>query len=120
VTYDVVIAIGDTRVFQQANVNHKYLARWRKVFAVGALQESPRSKTWRHLSRPARCPVSVNRGVAVAFAQDGRVSGTGFDILDFRRFDRPMNAHSGRPDARAVAGLDAQSSSTRRPRSERM
>src|SRR6185295_20247635 len=38
VTYDVTVSIGGAAVFTKAGVNHKYLARWRKVFATGGLQ----------------------------------------------------------------------------------
>ena len=40
VTYDVAIAVGGQTVFRQAQVTHKYLARWRKVFATGGLHEA--------------------------------------------------------------------------------
>src|SRR4029079_12418299 len=39
-TYEVDVRIDGKPVFQQTNVVHKYLTRWRKVFSAGALEES--------------------------------------------------------------------------------
>ena len=40
VTYDVAITVDNRPVFQKPGVQHKYLSRWRKVFAAGGLVES--------------------------------------------------------------------------------
>ena len=36
VTYDVAIRINGQAVFTKSNIQHYYLTRWRKVFAIGS------------------------------------------------------------------------------------
>jgi hypothetical protein len=109
VTYDVAIAIGDTRVFQQANVTHKYLARWRKVFAVGALQESAVIEDMAPFVAARAVPPYLSTVASPSPSlKTAGVSGTGFDILDFGDLTVPMNAHSGRPELAPYPDWTAQ------------
>ena len=109
VTYDAAIAIGDNQVFQQANVNHKYLARWRKVFAVGPLQESAVTPDMAPFVAARAVPpyLSTVASPSPSLTSAG-VSGTGFDILDFGDLTVPMNAHSGRPELAPYPDWTAQ------------
>jgi hypothetical protein len=108
-TYDVAIAIGDKRVFQQANVHHKYLARWRSVFPVGTLQESEVTPDMAPFVAARAVPpyLSTVASPSRSLKTTG-VSGTGFDILGFGDLTVPMNAHSGRPELAPYPDWTAQ------------
>jgi hypothetical protein len=109
VTYDAVIAIGDKRVFEQANVNHKYLARWRKVFAIDALQESSVVEDMAPFVAARAVPPYLSTVLSPSPSlKTAGVSGTGFDILDFGDLTVPMNAHSGRPELAPYPDWTAQ------------
>jgi hypothetical protein len=109
VTYDAVIAIADKRVFEQANVSHKYLARWRKVFAIGTLQESAVVEDMAPFVAARAVPpyLSTVASPSPSLKTEG-VSGTGFGILDFGDLTVPMNAHSGRPELAPYPDWTAQ------------
>lgn len=109
VTYDAVIAIGDKRVFEQPNVTHKYLARWRKVFAIDALQESSVVEDMAPFVAARAVPpyLSTVASPSPEITSAG-VSGTGFGILDFGDLTVPMNAHSGRPELAPYPDWTAQ------------
>ena len=109
VTYDAVVTIGDRQVFQQTNIRHKYLARWRKVFAIGSFQQSAVT--------PNLAPFVASRALPGYLATvgsppraltGGGVSGTGFGILAFGDLTVPMNAHSGRPELAPYPDWTAQ------------
>jgi hypothetical protein len=109
VTYDAAIAIGDNQVFQQTNVNHKYLARWRKVFAIGTLQESAVTPDTAPFVAARAVPPYLSTVVSPSPSlKSAGVSGTGFDILDFGDLTVPMNAHSGRPELAPYPDWTAQ------------
>jgi len=109
VTYDAVIAIGDKRVFEQANVNHKYLARWRRVFAIDALQESSVVEDMAPFVAARAVPPYLSTVASPSPSlKTAGVSGTGFDILDFGDLTVPMNAHSGRPELAPYPDWTAQ------------
>jgi hypothetical protein len=109
VTYDAAIAIGDKQVFQQANVNHKYLARWRKLFAIGTLQESAVTPDMAPFVAARAVPPYLSTVVSPSPSlKSAGVSGTGFDILDFGDLTVPMNAHSGRPELAPYPDWTAQ------------
>lgn len=99
VAYDVAVTVNRRPVFQQFNVRHKYLARWRKVFATGGLAESAVTPDLGSAiaadALPAYLP-TIGRPVR-SLAGSG-VSGTGFDILGFGDLTIPMDAHGGRPE----------------------
>jgi hypothetical protein len=109
VTYDAVIAIGDRRVFEQPNVNHKYLARWRKVFAIDGLQESSVVEDMAPFVAARAVPPYLSTVASPSpELKSAGVSGTGFDILDFGDLTVPMNAHSGRPELAPYPDWTAQ------------
>ena len=99
VGYDVAVTVSRRPVFQQFNVRHKYLARWRKVFAAGGLVEADVTPDFGPAvaadALPAFLP-TIGRPVR-SLAGSG-VSGTGFDILEFGDLMIPMDAHGGRPE----------------------
>ena len=109
VAYDVAIAVGGRKVFEQPNVRHKYLARWRKVFATDGLQES--------VVTPDLAPFVAARAVPPYLStiaspersvKGAGASGTGFGILGFGDLTVPMDAHSGRPELAPYPDWTAQ------------
>ncbi|PYR38039.1 MAG: hypothetical protein DMF93_16805 [Acidobacteria bacterium] len=98
ITYEASIAIGGQTVFRQANVAHKYLARWRRVFFTGATESYVTFDTAPFVAARA-LPAYLSTIAATPRAlTGGGVSGTGFGILGFGDLTVPMNAHSGRPE----------------------
>ena len=109
VTYDVTVAIAGKPVFQQANVVHKYLTRWRKVFTAGALEESVVTPNLTAFAVAKALPSYLPTLALPKRALTGSgVSGTGFDILAFGDLTVPMNAHSGRPELAPYPDWTAQ------------
>ena len=109
VTYDVAIAIAGKPVFQQANVVHKYLSRWRKVFATGGLDESIVAPNLTSFAVATALPAYLPTVAQPKRALTGTgVSGTGFGILGFGDLTVPMNAHSGRPELAPYPDWTAQ------------
>jgi len=99
ITYDAAITIGGKAVFEQANVVHKYLSRWRKVFATGGLDESIVTPNLTSFALASALPAYLPTLAQPKRAITGEgVSGTGFGILDFGDLTVPMNAHGGRPE----------------------
>jgi len=109
VTYDVAIAIGGARVFAQSAVTHKFLARWRKTFAVDGLKESAVKADLAPFvaarALPAYLPTVVNAKPALT---GSGVSGAGFEILGFGDLTLPMDAHGGRPELAPYPDWTAQ------------
>jgi hypothetical protein len=109
VTYDASIAIAGRTVFEQANVVHKYLARWRKVFDTGGLQESAVTPGFSSFVEAHALPEYLPTVIATPRALTGSgVSGSGFGILAFGDLTVPMNAHSGRPELAPYPDWTAQ------------
>jgi hypothetical protein len=109
ITYDVAITIGGKPVFQQANVVHKYLSRWRKVFTTGGLEESIVAPNLTSFALPKALPAYLPTVVQPRRALTGPgVSGSGFGILSFGDLTVPMNAHSGRPELAPYPDWTAQ------------
>ncbi|HXI32086.1 MAG TPA: hypothetical protein VNG89_26790, partial [Vicinamibacterales bacterium] len=109
VTYDVAIAIAGKPVFQQANVVHKYLSRWRQVFATGGLDESIVAPNLTAFAVATALPAYLPTVAQPKRALTGTgVSGTGFGILGFGDLTVPMNAHSGRPELAPYPDWTAQ------------
>jgi len=110
-TYDVAVNIGGASVFTKAGVNHKYLARWRKVFATGGLQES--------VVTPDFAPFVAARAVPAylpTLASPARtVKSAEFEMLAFGSLTRPMNAHGGRPEIAPYPDWTAQYLVHRKP-----
>ena len=98
ITYDVAIAIGDQTVFRQANVAHKYLSRWRKVFLTGAAESLVTFDTAPFVAARALPAYLTTIAQTPRVLTGGGASGTGFGILAFGDLTVPMNAHSGRPE----------------------
>ena len=99
VGYDVAVTVGRRPVFQELNVKHKYLARWRKVFATGGLVEAAITPDFGSLFAADALPAFLPTiGQPVRSLAGRGVSGTGFDILEFGDLMTPMDAHGGRPE----------------------
>ncbi|HKB12342.1 MAG TPA: hypothetical protein VKD69_16885 [Vicinamibacterales bacterium] len=108
VTYDVAIAINGKPVFQQANVVHKYLSRWRQVFTTG-LEESTVTPNLTSFALAGALPAYLTTVAQPRRALIGPgVSGSGFGILGFGDLTVPMNAHSGRPELAPYPDWTAQ------------
>jgi len=109
VTYDVAVAVGGAKVFAQSAVTHKFLARWRRTFAVDGLKESAIKADLAPFvaarALPAFLPTVVN--VKRALTGPG-VSGAGFEILGFGDLTLPMDAHGGRPELAPYPDWTAQ------------
>ena len=109
VTYDVAIASGPQTLFKESNVTHKYLARWRKVFAIGGLLESTVTPNVAPFVAARALPAFVPTVAAPKpTLVGGGVSRTGFGILGFGDLTVPMNAHSGRPELAPYPNWTAQ------------
>ena len=109
VTYDVVVTVGDVRVYSQTGVKHKYLARWRKVFTTGGLKEASVAPDMAPFVAARALPPFLPTVAAPNRSTTGNgVSGTGFGILGFGDLTVPMNAHSGRPELAPYPDWTAQ------------
>src|SRR5712691_4451909 len=109
VTYDVVVTVGDVRVYSQTGVKHKYLARWRKVFTTGGLKEASVAPDMAPFVAARALPPFLPTVAAPNRSTTGNgVSGTGFRILGFGDLTVPMNAHSGRPELAPYPDWTAQ------------
>jgi hypothetical protein len=99
VTYDVSVMVDSRQVFQRSGVNHKYLARWRKVFPSSGLIESAVTPDFSSAVAAQAIPAYLATVGAPARTLTGQgVSGTGFEILGFGDLAVPMDAHGGRPE----------------------
>ncbi len=94
VTYDVDIKAGGKTLFQRANVKHYYLARWRKVFALG-LTESLVTPDFEPFIRARAMPRYLTR----VADQNYSTAGATFDLLKRGglAYDA-MGAPGGRPE----------------------
>jgi hypothetical protein len=109
VTYDADITIGGQRVFRQAGITHKYLARWRKVFLTGGLVESAVTPDVAPFVAAHAIPGYLPDLDAPRREMTGQgVSGSGFGVLAFGDLTVPMNAHSGRPELAPYPDWTAQ------------
>lgn len=109
VTYDAVVTIDKRRVFEQAKIAHKYLARWRKVFAIGTLQQSAVTPNFAPFVASHALPGYVATIKAPPRVLTGTgISGTGFGILAFGDLTLPMNAHAGRAELAPYPDWTAQ------------
>jgi hypothetical protein len=99
VDYDVAVTVGRRPVFRELDVKHKYLARWRKVFATGGLVEADVTPDFGSAVAADALPAFLPTIGRPARELAGRgVSATGFDILAFGDLTVPMDAHGGRPE----------------------
>jgi hypothetical protein len=99
VVYDVAVSVNRRPVFQQSGITHKYLSRWRKVFAASGLSESAVTPDLESTVAAQALPAFLSTvGHPVRSLTGTGVSGTGFDILDFGDLMVPMDSHGGRPE----------------------
>ena len=70
--------MSPARTFHQGAGVTAYLARWRKCFVTGGLQESAVTPDFAPFVAARACPLPANRCVAGALARDRRRQGTGF------------------------------------------
>ncbi len=110
-TYDVAISVAGANVFTKAGVNHKYLARWRKVFVTGGLQESSVTPDFAPFvaarALPAYLPTVASPARSIKTPE--------FGLLGFGTLMRPMNAHGGRPEIAPYPDWTAQYLVNRKP-----
>src|SRR5262249_58428508 len=88
-TYDVSIVADGQTVLTQANVEHYYLTRWRKVFEIGGTAS---------VVTPDLTPFNLSRAIPPInqiVEQDPRVDviDGNFDILESGALDPIMGAH---------------------------
>jgi hypothetical protein len=93
-TYDVAVAANGQTLFTHASVQHYYLTRWRKAYALHA---PPSTVT------PDLTPFNLSRAIPAfnaVVALDPRVDtiGANFDILQSGAVDPIMGAHGGRAE----------------------
>src|SRR3954454_11915910 len=92
VTYDVALAVNGASVFTKAAVQHFYLTRWRKTFAIG-----PAAAT----VTPDMTPFNTSGALPpylsiVANRVDAVVDPATYEILGTGALDSDMSAHGGR------------------------
>jgi len=110
-TYDVSIVVkGDTK-FQQANVEHYYLTRWRNSFDLDA----PAS-----IVTPDLTPFNLSRAIppinpVVAFDTRVDLPDNNFGILQSGALDRVMGAHGGRAELGPLPDWTARYLLTKNP-----
>jgi hypothetical protein len=110
-TYDVAVNVGGATVFTKAGVNHKYLARWRKTFVTGGLQESAVTPDFAPFVAARALPAYLPTVASPART----ISGGEFGLLGFGTLMRPMNAHGGRPEIAPYPDWTAQYLVHRKP-----
>ncbi|HMF97781.1 MAG TPA: hypothetical protein VKE96_25955 [Vicinamibacterales bacterium] len=104
VTYDVTVNVGGATVFTAPAVNHKYLARWRKLFVTGGLQEATVTPDFTPFVAARALPEYLP-----TIASPARVMNSAeFGPLGFGALTRPMNAHGGRPEIAPYPDWTAQ------------
>jgi hypothetical protein len=103
VTYDVSIAFGGRPVFQQAAVEHKYLARWRRVFLNGLDEATVTPDIGPFIAARAVPPFMPTIKGPIRSLQ-----GPQFEILKTGDLTVPMNAHGGRPEIAPYPDWTAQ------------
>jgi hypothetical protein len=103
VTYDVTIRAGGRVVFEKASVVHKYLARWRRVFALD-LKEAAVTPDFSVFVAAQAIPPYMTSVDAPARSTTGKQ----FDILATGDLMVPMNAHGGRPEIAPYPDWTAQ------------
>jgi hypothetical protein len=94
VTYDATIAVNGQTVFTKPGVQHYYLTRWRKVFAVGT---TPLATITPDM-RPFNAAQALPPYLALVANQVSTPSGATYDILSSGALDPNMPAHGGRPE----------------------
>ena len=94
VTYDVAIVVNGASVFTKAAVQHYYLTRWRKTFAIAGTTLSQVT--------PDLAPFNTTRilpkFLSLVANQVSTPSGANFDILKSGALDSNMPAHGGRAE----------------------
>jgi hypothetical protein len=103
VTYDVAIRAAGRIVFEKTSVVHKYLARWRRVFALDLKEAAVIPDFSVFVAAQALPPYMSN--------VDGPVrntTGKQFDILATGDLMVPMNAHGGRAEIAPYPDWTAQ------------
>jgi hypothetical protein len=103
VTYDVAIRAGGRTVFEKAAVVHKYLARWRRVFALD-LKEAAVTPDFSVFVAAQAIPPYLTTLDAPRRSSTGQQ----FDILQTGDLTVPMNAHGGRPEIAPYPDWTAQ------------
>jgi hypothetical protein len=92
-TYDVTININGQAVFSKAAVQHYYLTRWRKVFAVDTTFAAV-TPDFTSFQRARAIP----RYLSIVTNSVNNPSGASFDILKNGALDVNMPAHGGRAE----------------------
>lgn len=106
VTYNVSIEVAGVNVFTKAGVNHRYLARWRKVFTTGGLRESTVTPEFSTAVAARALPAFLPSVASPARPINDK--SPEFGILGFGALTLPMNAHGGRPELAPYPDWTAQ------------
>lgn len=94
VKYDVAVTLDGVPLFEQANVQHNYLARWRKVFPSTGLREAEVEPDLSTFFAAHALPEYLS-----TVAKPGpTLTAPRYGILQFGDLTVPMNAHGGRPE----------------------
>jgi hypothetical protein len=94
VTYDVTIRANGQTLFTKTAVQHYYLTRWRKVFAVGGTALSTPTPDLTPFNRSNALPPYLPLVTNVVSAP----TGTNYEILKQGALNPNMPAHGGRPE----------------------
>jgi hypothetical protein len=103
VKYDVAVRVGGRLVFEKGGVEHKYLARWRRVFPVDLTEAAVVPDFSVFVAAQALPPY-----MAALDAPARSTAGQQFDILGTGDLMVPMNAHGGRPEIAPYPDWTAQ------------
>jgi len=104
VRYDVAVSLDGVPQFQQAQVQHQYLARWRKVFASARLREAEVVPDF----TPFLAANALPAYIPTIAAPRRELSAPRYGILEFGDLTRPMNAHGGRHEIAPYPDWTAQ------------
>jgi hypothetical protein len=94
VTYDVSIVVNGATVFTKAAVQHYYLTRWRKVFAIAGTTAASITPDF----VPFQASRILPKYLSLVANQVSAPTGVDYDILMSGALDPNMPAHGGRAE----------------------
>lgn len=101
--YDVDIVINNETVFQRATVNHYWMTRWRKVFAVGPMVESQVTLDFKNFYLANALPEFLK-----TITNTVPSMGATFDILKNGALNPEMGDVGGRPEIAPIPDWGAR------------
>ena len=94
VTYDVSIVVNGLTVYTKAAVQHYYLTRWRKTFAIGGTALSQITPDFTPFNTSRILP----KYLSLVANQVSAPTGASYEILNSGALDPNMPAHGGRAE----------------------